>query len=122
MTRLTTCRVIGVSALILSLVLPLGCSGNAPEPAPPATAVLVDMDGVRHRLPQEEADYLAGLVAARPDTDTPDHLALDPPYRVIVNGVDLALRPDELTLMHRDGTRTWNAPGVQKRVLEAVAK
>jgi len=122
MRQSTCCRVIVFIALILSLVLPLGCRRDLPASAPPATAVLVDMDGVRHRLPQAEADYLAGIAAATPDTDTPDHIALDPPYRVIVDGVDLALRPDELTLMHGDGTRTWNAPGVQQRILKTVGK
>lgn len=122
MRRRTGCRGVVFSALCLGLAVLLGCCGRAPTPGPAATAVLVDMDGVRHGLPQAEASYLAGIVAAVPDTDTPDHIALDPPYRVILDGLDLALGSDELTLMHRDGTRTWNAPGVRSRLLKAVGK
>ena len=95
-------------------------NGDSAAPAAQATAILVDMDGVRHRLPQAEANFLAGLTSAKPDVDTTDHLSLDPPYRVIVDGVDLALEPDELILMHRGGTRQWNSSGVRARILAAA--
>ena len=122
MRRTTGLGVVLLSALTLGMVLPLGCSGSPPASPPPASAVLIDMDGVRHRLPQAEADFLAGIVAAAPDTDSPDSLSLDPPYRVIVDTRDLALQPDELILMHRDGTKRWSAPGVQQRILKVVGK
>jgi len=99
-------------------------SASNPEksaaPTSPATASLVDMNGGKHRLPQAEADFLAALVSARPDADTTDHISLDSPYRVIVDKVDLALEPDGLILMHRDGTRHWKSPGVRVRVLAAA--
>ena len=85
-----------------------------------STAFLVDMDGVRHRLSQTEADFLAGLVSAKPDVDTPDRIKLDPKYRVIIDEVDLALQPDELILKHRGGTKFWRSTGVRARIL-AVA-
>ncbi len=75
------------------------------------------MDGVRHRLSQTEADFLAGLVSAKPDVDTPDRIKLDPKYSVIVDGVDLALQPDELILLHRGGTKIWKSAGVRTRIL-----
>lgn len=108
----------GMAVLAASLVL-CGCERSA-APAAVATAFLVDMDGVRHRLPQAEADSLNGLVSARPDGDTTDHINLDPPYRVIVNAIDLALEPDELILMHRGGTKRWNSSGVRARILAAA--
>ena len=118
----TISRAIALSMVMLGLVPMSGCRENAAVRAPAPVAVLIDMDGVRHRVPQAESDYLAGLVAATPDTDASDHLSLDPPYRVIVDGLDLALQPDELILMHRGGTKRWIAPGVRQRVLSAVDK
>jgi len=95
-----------------------GASPAAQNPGP--TANLVDMKGVRHRLPQADADFLAGLVSEKPDVDTTDHIALDPPYRVLVNDVDFALEPHELILMHKGGTRLWKSSGVRERILKAA--
>lgn len=122
MGQSTAYRTFAIFLPILFLALPPGCRVRPPIVSPAATAVLVDMEGIRHALPQAEADALAALIAATPDVDTPDHISLDPPYRVIVNGLDLALQNDELTLMHRRGTKRWKAPGVQARILASVQK
>jgi hypothetical protein len=95
-------------------------SEKSATPASSATAILIDMDGVRHELPQSEAEFLAEVVSTQPDVDTTDHITLDPPYRVILNGDDLALEPDELILMHRGGAKSWNSSGVRARILAAV--
>jgi hypothetical protein len=87
---------------------------------PAATAFLIDMDGAKHRLPMAETSFLAGVVSRRPDVDTADHIKFDPKYRVIVDGVDLALQPDELILMHRGGTKSWNSSGVRARILASA--
>jgi hypothetical protein len=87
---------------------------------PAATAFLIDMDGAKHWLPKGETDFLSGVVSRRPDVETTDHISLDPPYRVVVDELDLALEPDELILMHRGGTKTWNSSGVRDRILAAV--
>ncbi len=84
---------------------------------PAATAVLIDTDAARHWLPKAESDFLAAVVARKPDVETTDQLSLDPPYRVIVNELDLALEPDELILMHGGGTTRWKSPGVRDRIL-----
>ena len=108
-----------LTVFVTALPILIGCERSA-APASPASAILVDMDGVRHRLPQAEADFLAKVVAVQPDVDTTDHISLDPPYRVIVDGDDLALEPDELILMHRGGTKSWNSSAVRARVLAAA--
>lgn len=69
---------------------PIPTPEKSATPATPATAFLVDIDAVRHRLSQTEADFLARLASAQPDVDTTDHISLDPQYRVILDGVDLA--------------------------------
>lgn len=99
---------------------PIPNTDKSAAPAVSATAFLLDMAGARHRLPQAEADFLAGLTAVKPAADSTDHIGLDPPYRVIVEQVDFALEADELILMHRGGTKHWNSSGVRARVLAAA--
>jgi|GEM_PF-3204756 len=84
------------------------------------SAFVIDMDAARHELPQAELDFLFDLIAREPDVDTPDHINLDPPYRVIVESLDLALEPDELILMHKNGTKRWKSAGVRNRILASV--
>lgn len=96
-----------------------GCGKSGARPAA-ATAFVVDMDGVIRRLPQAEADFLTGLVSARPDGDTTDQISLDPAYRLIVDGLDLALEPHELVLTHRGGAKRWSSSGVRARIPAAA--
>ena len=83
-----------------------------------AGATLIDMDGVRHQIPQSEASFLEELLAGNPKDGGP--ISLKPKYELVIEDVKYALEPNAVIHMLKGGTKTWESPDIQNRILSAA--
>jgi len=62
------------------------------------------------------------VLKSKPDTDIRAAVGLDPSGRIVLDGKDYAIEPDEILYMGSNRTKIWRRIGIRKKLIQKARR